>query len=348
MKRISLNLKKAEAKLQVETLDDLWYLSNIIDIGDFVKGKTLRKIKLGKEGERSTKVTKKQIFIELKVEKIEFHPYSNILRVSGKITQGPDDIALGSYHTFNVEPNSILTIKKESWLKYQLDKLNESFQAKVPPILICIFDREDAYFALSKKYGYQILSSISGEVQKKDERVKPKGSFFQEIINLLTEYSNRYKISNIILASPAFWKEDLMKLVKDQSLKKKIVLATCSSVSEPAINEVLRRPEVQTVLSKDRIAKEVNLVEDLLQEISKDGLSTYGAKQTQSAVELGAVKTLLITDKYIKDAREKNTYGKLEILLKTVESVNGSVHIISTDHDAGKKLHGLGGIAAIL
>ncbi|MBW3003287.1 mRNA surveillance protein Pelota, partial [Candidatus Woesearchaeota archaeon] len=42
------------------------------------------------------------------------------------------------------------------------------------------------------------------------------------------------------------------------------------------------------------------------------------------------------------------TYGKLEILLKTVESVNGSVHIISTDHDAGKKLHGLGGIAAIL
>ena len=271
MKRIALNLKKGEAKVQVETLDDLWYLVNLIDVGDLVKGKTTRKVKLGDEGDRSARVAKKHVFMELRVEKIEFHPYSTILRVSGKITQGPEDVPLASYHTFSLEINSTISIIKRNWLKFQVDKLNESFEAKVPPIVICIFDREDAYFALSKKYGYEILTSISGQVQKKDDRVKPKGSFYQEIIKLLTEYSKRYKVSHIILASPAFWKEDLLKLIKDDNLKKKLVLATCSSVSEPAINEVLRRPEAQTVLKKDRIAKEVNLVEDLLKAISTEG-----------------------------------------------------------------------------
>lgn len=348
MKRISLILKKGIAKIQIETLDDLWYLSNIIDPGDLVKGKTTRKIKIGKEGDRSAKVVKKQVFMEIKTEKLEFHPYSNVLRVSGKITQGPDDVALGSYHTFNVEVNTIITLFKENWLKFQVDKLNESFEAKVPPILICVFDREEAYFALSKKYGYEILSSISGDVQKKDERVKAKGSFYQEIIQILTEYSNRYKIQNIILASPAFWKEDLLKQLKDNELKKKIVLATCSSVAENAITEVLKRPEVQSVLKQDRIAKEVNLVEDLLREISKDGLVTYGIKQTRNAVDLGAVKILLVTDTYIMHAREHGKYDDLEILLKAVESLKGSINIISTDHDAGKRLQGLGGIASIL
>jgi len=348
MKRIALNLKKGEAKVQVETLDDLWYLSTIIDPGDFVKGKTLRKIKVGDSDSRSSGSIKKPVFLKISVEKIEFHPYSNTLRVSGKTTEAPEDVGIGSYHTFNVEISTILTIEKESWPKYQLDKLNESFETIIPPIIICVFDREEAYFALSKKYGYEILTKISGDVEKKDERVKAKGSFYQEIIKLLSEYSVRYKVRNLILASPAFWKEDLMKLVKDTTLKQKIVLATCSSVSDNAINEVLKRPEVENVLRQDRIAKEVNLVEDLMKEISVDGLCVYGKKETENAVNLGAVKSILITDTYIKESREKGTFKSIETLLKTVESLNGSVHIISTEHESGKRLHSLGGIAATL
>ena len=35
-------------------------------------------------------------------------------------------------------------------------------------------------------------------------------------------------------------------------------------------------------------------------------------------------------------------------MLKTTESIKGSVNIISSEHDGGKKLDGLGGIGAIL
>ena len=34
--------------------------------------------------------------------------------------------------------------------------------------------------------------------------------------------------------------------------------------------------------------------------------------------------------------------------MKTVDSTKGDIIIISSDHEAGKKLDGLGGIAAIL
>ena len=77
MKLIYQNIKKGEIKLKTEDLDDLWYLSNIIDQNDMVKGKTIRKIKLGEEEQRSIKIIKKPVFITIKVDKTEFHKYSN-------------------------------------------------------------------------------------------------------------------------------------------------------------------------------------------------------------------------------------------------------------------------------
>ena len=47
MQVIHLDVRKGEAKLKVQQMDDLWYLSHIIDIGDSVSGQTLRKIKIG-------------------------------------------------------------------------------------------------------------------------------------------------------------------------------------------------------------------------------------------------------------------------------------------------------------
>ena len=47
MKLLSKDLRKGYVKLTVENLDDLWYLSQIVDTGDLVKGVTFRKIKIG-------------------------------------------------------------------------------------------------------------------------------------------------------------------------------------------------------------------------------------------------------------------------------------------------------------
>lgn len=348
MKIIHSDLKKGEVKILVDSIDDLWYISNVIDKGDFVKGQTIRKIKLGGEEDRKSNIIKKKIFLKIKVENVEFHKYSNILRVSGTIMEGPEDVTRGSYHTFNVEENTAFTIEKQHWPDFQIKRLREASHEKSAKILICIMDREEAYFALIKKFGYEILSSIRGDVQKKAVENSRGKDFYAEIKNMIEQYEKRYNFGNIIVASPAFWKEDFMKSLNNKELAKKIVLATCSSCDEKAFNEVLKRQEVQQVLRQERVAKEINLVEELLAEISKNNLAAYGYKEVEEAASAGAVRTLLISEEYINKMKAINKYEEVDMLLKNVDAAKGEIYIVSSEHDGGKKLDGLGGVGAIL
>lgn len=346
MKIIKKNIKNGEIVLKVENLDDLWYLSHIIDKGDYVKGRTIRKIKIGEGDDRNIKVIKKPIFLKIHAQKIEYT--SDTLRVLGKITEAPDDIPKGTYHTITLEENTVITIIKDKWLKFQLDKLSEAVNDNKSKILIVVLDREDAVFSLLQKQGYKILSSLKGDVNKKAVDEKSKSGFYSEIVTKIKDYDKRYQLSKIIIGSPIFWKEELLKEIKDADLKKKIIQASCSSADANGINEILKRPETKEALHQDRISKEIILVDELLFEISKDNLACYGLKDTKSAVDAGACKDLIITDNFIKKQREKEKYEEIDLILKNTESMKGNVHIISSEHDGGKKLDGLGGIGGIL
>lgn len=345
MKIISSNFKKGAAKVKVESLDDLWYLTQIIDKNDFVKGKTLRKIKVGSAEKEAVR---KSVFIELQVEKVEFSKTTNRLRVLGTIIEGPEDVQKGSYHTFNIELGTIITIVKENWPAYQADRLKEAAHASALKILICVFDREDAFFALMKRAGYELLTKIHGDVAKKAVDEKIKSTFYSQIIKQLEEYDKRFKLDKIILASPAFWKEELFKVLQNEEIKKKIVQATCSSADESAINEVLKRDEVQKALKEERVSDELALVENVLKEISKQGLAAYGMDEVEQAVVAGAVKDLLVTDALIMQLREEDKFDRLNDMMKQADKNKAKIHIISVEHSGGKKLEGLGGIAALL
>lgn len=344
MKIISKNLRQGEIKVNVETPEDVWYLSQIIDPGDVIFGKTPRKIKPTEEAE----ATKRMVFIALTVEKVEFSKTTNALRAGGKIIEGPEDVPHGSYHTFAVEPGTVIAIKKEHWYGYQLDRLTEAAETKVPKILICVFDREEAYFARMKRAGAEVLGHIAGEVERKRMSTKVKNVFYEQIIKQLEQYDDRYKLDFIILASPAFWKEDLLKVLKNEVLKKKIIQATCSSVDEQAIDEVLKREEVQTALQQERTSKELILVEKVLEAIAKKGAIVYGAKATEEAAVAGAVDTLLVTDTLIQKLRQENAFQRVDAIMRSVDKQKGTVVIISGEHAGGKKIDGIGGIAALL
>ncbi|MFC1698088.1 mRNA surveillance protein pelota [Nanoarchaeota archaeon] len=344
-----LKQNKGEMFVLSENLDDIWCLSQIIDKGDLVKGMTQRKIKIGDSGDRKQTVVKKNFLLEIKVEKVEFSKSSNQLRIAGKITEGKEDIPKGSFHTIEVDEGTKITITKLQWLKYQIDKIKDAAKEKKGNILLIIHDRETAFFAKLQKSGYEILSELKGTVAKKaDQTTQKLKNFYDEIINQIKEYNLKYKKPKIIIASPAFWKEDLMKSLKDPELKKQISFATVSESDKSAFNELLRRPEVKNVLHEDRVTQEIKAVEKLLSEISKDDKASYGMKETKDAVNAGAVETLLVTDNLILKKREEDKFYPIEKIMKTTEQVNGKVMIISSDHEGGKKLDGLGGIAAIL
>ncbi|MFH1682275.1 MAG: mRNA surveillance protein pelota [Candidatus Woesearchaeota archaeon] len=344
MQIIHSDFRKGNVKLKIEDLDDLWYLSHLIDAGDTVKGKTTRKIKIGTED--SAKVVKKTVFLTIEVEQVEFHKYSDVLRVSGKVTDGPEDIPHGSYHTISLDVGTDFVLEKLHWLNYQKEKLQEAAEKKYN-FLICVLDREEAIFALSKTYGFEIILELKGDVAKKEKQLGAGKDFYKQLAETIKIYNERYHPESIILASPAFFKEDVIKKV-DAETKKKIVLATCSSVSENALGEVMKRPELKEALKKSRVRQEEVLVDELLAEINKDGLVVYGFQDVVQAVEAGAVNKLLVSDLLIQEKRRAGKFAELDKLMKQVDTLNGEVHIISEEHESGKKLSGLGGIAALL
>ncbi len=343
MKILKKDLKKGEIVLMVEGKEDLWYLNYLIEPEDIIKGRTIRKIKVGEETARKQSIIKKPVFLKLKAEKTEFEPET--LRVKGIIIEGPDDIPKGAHHSFNIEIGTKISVQKPQWFNYQLEKIEEAAKPDKLKLLIAVHDREEAYFALLQQYNYHVLSSIRGQVAKKGEE-QPIKDFYKEISRQIEEYNKRYAPRGIIIASPAFFKEDLMKVVP-QELHKKIILATCSSVGENGIREVLKREETKTALKQERIREEISLVDELLTQISQQKKAVYGLSETKEAIDIGAVEKMMVTDKFIHKQKEKEQFKRLDELMKAAERMKGRVFIISSEHEGGEKLDGLGGIGAI-
>ncbi|MBI2151595.1 mRNA surveillance protein pelota [Candidatus Woesearchaeota archaeon] len=354
MRIITSDYKKGLVKLKITDPEDLWYLSQIIEPGDLLTAKTTRKVKIG-DGENA-KVDKKTLILTVKAEELTLDLESKVLRINGKVQEAQEFVPAGSYHAISLELDAEFKLEKKEWFSYQKQKLEEAAQSK-HLYLICLLDREETLFALTKKSGYNVLLTLKGEVQKKARFTETKTAsktagkekdFYQEIISQLEEYNTRHTPERIIIASPAFYKEDLFKRINNPELKKKMALATCSDITETALNEVMKSPELKSALQDSRLREEKLLMDDLLREINKNELAVYGWKETLQAGAAGAISQLFLSDKFIHQRRKEEKYSEVEELMKTVDNCQGRINLFSSEQESGKKLDGIGGIAAIL
>lgn len=333
------DMRNGKITAKAQSVDDLWCLSRAISKGDVVTGKTTRKVRLG----ASEEAVKKTYTLSISVEEVEFKDKS--LRVNGATTGQNEDIPKGAHHTITIEQGDVLTIAKTKWPKYQLDRLEQATNEQLKALII-VFDREAALLARLKSSGYEIVAELKGKVKKKGYDTATVTNFYREIIAAAKSYDERNAPDKIILASPAFWKDEMLNELKSdpkaELLKKKISLASCSSVSENAIGEVLKRPEMEAVFKTAEAAKEMRLVEEAMKAIAKGGKVAYGEKEVRKAIEAAAVETLLITDSKVYGSKEA------ESLMGSVEENGGTAFIINSENEAGQKLDSLGGMAAML
>ena len=346
MEIINTDFKKGIVRLRLTDPEDVWYLSQLIETNDILTAKTTRKMKVSTA--ENAAAVKKTITLTIVVEDTTITDTGTSLRAHGTTKEGTDDIPAGSYHTITLEEGLEFTLQKEQWMEFQKKKLQESAQKKYS-YLLCLFDREEALFALTKATGIEPLLTFQGDVPKKNiPQQESKKNFQEEIISQLHQYAERYHPERIILASPAFYKEDLLKRITTPELKSKITLATCSDVSITSCHELLRQPELASILKSSRVREEQKIVDEILLEISKEGKVVYGWKNVQNALDLGAIRVLAVTTDFIQQQRQHQQGQELDNTFKIIESQQGHIHFISSDHDGGKRLNGLSGIAALL
>ena len=345
MRIIHFNKREGVAKLKINLLDDLWHLSKIIEPNDLITGRIERKIKFSGSEERA-KAERKFYTAKIRAARVQLE--STFLKIFGEITEGSDELSKGA-HTLDVKVGFEISIEKD-WKEYQIKRLRDAEKAaSAPKALICALDDEQATLAALTAVGISYLGQFQLGLAKK-RYVEKAQERMQELVAEIIRIEKQSKPDYLILASPLFWKEELLKKLQEKESKigNKVKLENVSVGSRRGIVELLHQGVLDKVIKQSQLQKEFKLVENLVIEIARKGLATYKFANVKNAVEAGAVDDLLLTDSLIADYREKNKFEELEQLIDAVEGQGGKVNIISSDNEAGDKLDGLGGIAVLL
>ena len=338
--KYDLRGKKGEIKLLPETLDDLWHLKYIIGEGDLVFALTQRRLDFSTDKARPEKMAKKTLRLGIRVSDVQFHKFSNWLRIRGIIEVGSDP---GSYHTINLEAGTDISILKDEWGRDHLIRIDEAVKASNRPrVIIVTIEEGEAIIGILKQWGVEECFSILGEGGKEDGS---RAAFFSEVASQLAHMSDT---EAIVIAGPGFAKEDFQVFLKSSypDMASKSILESTSSIGISGFQEVLRRGAIENVAKDMRLAEEARLIEDLMAEISKDGRATYGYSEVENAMNFGAIEALLVADETLRGYKDENR--GVEDLLTGVEASRGKIVIFSTEFEPGKRLLSLGGIAAIL
>lgn len=343
MKVLFKDLKKGEIKLVPENLDDIWHLYNVIEEGDLIRAVSYRTGEQKDDKIRSKKTEKKRMKLGVRVEKIGFHEFSNRLRIHGTIEEGPQD--LGSYHTFNIDSEKMdkLTIIKNEWKSHQIERINEAVKQRLQPIFIFVsMDEDNATVAILRQSGLQEITSIDSQRSgKMYESKETEHEYYGNILSVLKTYKK--KDSPLVVVGSGFAREHFIKYgkTKEPEVFENCVNHGTGQSGLNGINEAIKTGIIKQIAKDNRVSIETHFIEKLFEEIKKNGLVAYGEDEVNDALSKGAVERLLISDIV---TRSKNGEKLLQLARKT----NSEFTIINTMHEAGKKLDGIGGIAALL
>lgn len=328
MRIIKIDLRHGQVKLALENSNDLWELSKLIEKGTMVFARTFRRVEVTR-GDETVKGEKKSVFLGIETEKIEFHEATGNLRLTGKIIEGPDDMS--GYHTISLEAGSEASINKD-WKSWEIQRLKEA-RIKVPKVLVCILDDEEATLAMiEKKIG--VIAELRGPGSGKEFGTRNKGEYFGDIISFLAKTD----AEKIIIAGPGFCKEELSKILPKE-LKGKVSIDSTAHTGTTGIQEIIKRGGIQRVVEDSRASLETEEIEKFFEGVARNGNVDYGKTQVLKRIEEGSVSKLLICESFLRDN---------EHLMTRCEEMGGELMIISEGHEAGERLKGIGGIAAFL
>ena len=331
--------KTGEIKVRVENADDLWHLHNLILPGDLVRASTYRREEVKTDKVRPERGEKVRVTLTLKVDKVEFQAFSDRIRITGVIVEGPQD--LGRHHTLNIGVEDVLSIIK-TWRPHELRRIEEAVAAAQKPLVAFLsLDDEEALLAQLRQYGVRELATIRAPGHgKMFPSGETRSAYFDEIIGKLraTDLGEA-----LVIVGPGFTREAFLDYLKarEAGLASKVHSHGTSHAGMQGIHEALKAGVGAKIFGDSRVGYETRLVEQVLEAIATNRPCAYGPAEVAEAVHSGAVDTLLVSDAVVRDAQIEN-------LMRDVESARGNVVLVSRHHESGQKLEALGGIAALL
>lgn len=341
-------------KVIPKNIDDLWVLYNVINKNDQVFARSTRVIKVEEEAARPTKGRRVSMFIGICVDSVTFQREMDRLRIHGIVIEAPERYGImGSHHTINIPLRRPMTISKEVWLNHDIERIRKASKIITHPIIVVSIDGDECCIALLQQHGIDIKAEIRAKLPSKrdvEKRGPAISKYFKTILQVLDlVWKNTQGLLSII--GPGFWKEDLVKYIRIEQPKLFGVIKAVRTVGNGGIagvKEAIRSGVLDKVAKEGRVIEETKVVNEVLSRLgANQGKVTYGQMDVENAINIGAVKLLLVADELLRKERDEERKS-IEDLMRKVEKIGGRIMIINTKFEAGKQLVGLGGLAALL
>ncbi|MHA2406767.1 MAG: mRNA surveillance protein pelota [Candidatus Ranarchaeia archaeon] len=355
MRILRKDLAHGQIKVAIDSTEDLWHLYNVIFVGDLVYARSFRRIKL-EDTNRPDKGERRKISLGIKVDDINFHEFSDALRVKGTIIESSDEnCPLGSYHTFNFTQGETVRIVKENWPRYTLKRIDRAVQDTLHPKLIIVaIEADKAQVSLLSnagiRHGPVFDGNLPGKRYKTKNREKLADKFFQEITTYISTLVDTNNPQKVIIVGPGLTHEYFTEYLKrtNPDWSSLIVQGHASSGTVQGVYEVLKSETLKKELDVLDIKHETNLMNEFLKRVGKNQTNVaYGFDEVFKAVKLGAVADLLLLEDMLR-ASELTKRKQLDNLLLTTERNQGKITMVNSNHPSGKQLKALGGIVALL
>lgn len=339
MRLLSYQEKTKTVTVQVTSLNDLWILDTLITAGSEVEARTTRMAKVNEE--RGSRVS---TVLRLKTEKVTYEPFTNTLRITGKIIGDPDELGiLGSYHTISVELGTTLSITKD-WSESEMKELTH-LRDEHGTIVVAI-DRDEVAVARIWDYGIQILASWSTGIPGKEDRKREvtEDVRLQDIAHAVSQFFTQEEAG--VISGPGSFKRRLFDKIRSLPGRDKLRITFVETQYGGAagVKEVFQKSLEQGFIRNIRLYEETKAVERLLSLLSTHAdRVALGLEEVQYVLSTGAVEELLISTKLLRDS-----YPNVRPLIAQAEAYATKITFVSNLHERGEQLLGLGGIAAVL
>ncbi len=353
-----------------EEPEDMWFTYNLIRPTDTLRASALRRVTT-ESSTGSTSSTRIHTTLTIRVTGSDFDTQSAQLHVSGRIAQETKYTKVGQYHTLDLELNRNFTLEKaEGWDSVARDLVREACDpVKSSEAWAVVMEEGLANLCVLTGSRTVLRQRIEGKVPRKrgglaqGDHDKGMGKFFQTVLDTLLRQIDLTESKPILLASPGYTAHNFQKFIIEAATrtgnkallaqKANLLLVHSSSGHLYALNEILSSPDVLMKLKDTKYARETNLIDNFMTMLRKDdGRAWYGPREVEKAAEQGALGrgggVLLISNALFRaqDVSVRRRWVKLVDKVRDVEG--GEVRVLSSEHESGKKLEGLGGIAAIL
>jgi len=330
----------------VEEPDDLLVLRRIIKNQDTIISDTTRVIKQDKDFSRPDRGERIRIRIALEVEKIALDAVFDKLRIHGTITESTNEaVSKGLHHSILVRIGDSFNVVKKKWQSIEL-KLIKTKDESLGFVLVAI-DKGDCGIGKLKGTHLELMQNMysgsSGKQYKTNFNIQ---TFFENVAKALnTVLRENY---SLVIFGPGETKRQFANYLAKSPISKAHKIETVDGIDsggEDGIYTFTKSRAMQQILGQSKLAKVSAILEEvMIRANNKSRKFTMGFEETKKANDLGAVESLVFSEKIIQTHDE----GQIIQFLNDVESKGVKVYALDASTDIGLQVSGLGGIVSLL